>query len=140
MGSVVAGSRVVVRCLAPKLTEVALPFQFQASRWYHVVITHTTGSALSSSFIRMFVDGNLEASSRFKYAKVPALQLCAVSSWRLYKTEIIVLKKESVNVCVRNKNPPDVTRNSPSYKWPQSCRKNQVSLKLQLWQHRVCTA
>ncbi|KAL3142038.1 hypothetical protein ABBQ32_004670 [Trebouxia sp. C0010 RCD-2024] len=65
-----SGSRVVVRCLAPKLTEVALPFQFQASRWYHVVITHTTGSALSSSFIRMFVDGNLEASSRFKYAKI----------------------------------------------------------------------
>lgn len=69
---VVTGSRVVVRCLAPKLTEVALPFHFQPNRWYHVVITHTTGSALSSSFIRMFVDGNLEASSRFKYVKVLA--------------------------------------------------------------------
>lgn len=76
----VAGSRVVVRCLAPKLTEVALPFQFQASRWYHVVITHSTGSALSSSFIRMFVDGNLEASSRFKYAKVPTLRVAAVAA------------------------------------------------------------
>lgn len=70
--SVVTGSRVVVRCLAPKLTEVALPYHFHPNRWYHVVITHTTGSALSSSFIRMFVDGNLEASSRFKYVKVLA--------------------------------------------------------------------
>lgn len=60
----------VVRCMAPKLTEVALPFQFQPNKWYHVVITHSTGSALSSSVVRMFVDGNLEASSRFKYAKV----------------------------------------------------------------------
>ena len=60
-----AGNRVVVRCMAPKLTQVALP-----SRWYHVAITHSTGSALSSSMLRMFVDGNLEASSRFKYAKV----------------------------------------------------------------------
>ena len=56
--------------MAPKLTEVALPFQFQPNKWYHVVITHSTGSALSSSVVRMFVDGNLEASSRFKYIKV----------------------------------------------------------------------
>lgn len=56
--------------MAPKLTEVALPFQFQPNKWYHVVLTHSTGSALSSSVVRMFVDGNLEASSRFKYAKV----------------------------------------------------------------------
>lgn len=70
---VVTGSRLVVRCLAPKLTELALPYHFHPNRWYHVVITHTTGSALSSSFIRMFVNGNLEASSRFKYAKVIAL-------------------------------------------------------------------
>lgn len=65
-----AGNRVVVRCMAPKLTEVALPFQFQPNKWYHVIITHSTGSALSSSVVRMFVDGNLEASSRFKYVKV----------------------------------------------------------------------
>ncbi|DBA78126.1 TPA: hypothetical protein ACH3X2_008097 [Trebouxia sp. C0005] len=64
------GNRVVVRCMAPKLTEVALPFQFQPNKWYHVVLTHSTGSALSSSVVRMFVDGNLEASSRFKYAKI----------------------------------------------------------------------
>ena len=54
----------------PKLTEVALPFQFQPNRWYHVVITHTTGTALSSSVVRLFVDASLEGSSRFKYAKV----------------------------------------------------------------------
>ena len=69
------GNRVVVRCMAPKLTEVALPFQFQPNKWYHVVITHSTGSALSSSVVRMFVDGSLEASSRFKYVKV---SLCFV--------------------------------------------------------------
>ena len=71
--SVFVGNRVVVRCMAPKLTEVTLPFLFQPSRWYHVVITHSTGSALSSSFIRMFIDGTLEASARFKYAKVSYL-------------------------------------------------------------------
>ena len=64
------GNRVVVRCMTPKLTEVALPFQFQPNRWYHVVITHTTGTALSSSVVRLFVDASLEGSSRFKYAKV----------------------------------------------------------------------
>ena len=56
--------------MTPKLTEVALPFQFQPNRWYHVVITHTTGTALSSSVVRLFVDASLEGSSRFKYAKV----------------------------------------------------------------------
>ena len=56
--------------MQPKLSEVTLPFLFQPSRWYHVVITHTTGSALSSSMVRLFVDGNLEASTRFKYVKV----------------------------------------------------------------------
>ncbi len=61
--------------MAPKLTEVALPFQFQPNKWYHLVITHSTGSALSSSVVRMFVDGSLEASSRFKYVKV---SLCFV--------------------------------------------------------------
>ena len=72
---VCAGNRVVVRCMAPKLTEVALTFQFQPNKWYHLVITHSTGSALSSSVVRMFVDGSLEASSRFKYVKV---SLCFV--------------------------------------------------------------
>lgn len=64
--------------MAPKLTEVALPFQFQPNTWYHVVITHSTGSALSSSVVRMFVDGNLEASSRFKYTKVSCCLFCCV--------------------------------------------------------------
>ena len=69
--------------MTPKLTEVTLPFPFQPNRWYHVAITHSTGSALSSSVIRMFVDGSLEASSRFKYAKVWMLQLanaCAITA------------------------------------------------------------
>ena len=64
------GYRVVMRCMQPRVSEVTLPFLFQPSRWYHVVITHTTGSALSSSMVRLFVDGNLEASSKFKYFKV----------------------------------------------------------------------
>ena len=75
MHGVTAGNRVVVRCMNPKLTEVSLPFQFQSHRWYHVVVAHSTGSALTSSVVRLFVNGNLEASSRFKYAKVSAV-LC----------------------------------------------------------------
>lgn len=56
--------------MQPRLSEVTLPFLFQPKQWYHVVITHSTGSALSSSMVRLFVNGNLEASSKFKYVKV----------------------------------------------------------------------
>ena len=89
--------------MTPKLTEVTLPFPFQPNRWYHVAITHSTGSALSSSVIRMFVDGSLEASSRFKYAKVWTQQSANASSVTAWP-QIAGLQphRSSCNYCWQN--------------------------------------
>ena len=65
-----AGDRLVVRCLAPKLHEAELAFRFQAQRWYHVVLTHSSGGAVASSWLRLFINGTLEASARARYPKV----------------------------------------------------------------------
>lgn len=84
--SIFTGYRVVLRCMQPRLTEVTLPFQFQPNQWYHVVLTHSTGSALTSSMVRLFVNGNLEASSKFKYAKVDKHSACTVFAVQAQKT------------------------------------------------------
>lgn len=65
-----AGDRLVVRCLAPKLHEAELAFRFQAQRWYHVVLTHSSGGAVASSWLHLFVNGTLEVSARARYPKV----------------------------------------------------------------------
>jgi hypothetical protein len=59
----------VVRCLAPKAHEAELAFAFQAQRWYHVALTHSAGSAVASAWLRLFVNGTLEASARARYPK-----------------------------------------------------------------------
>jgi len=64
-----AGDRLVVRCLAPKAHEAELAFAFQAQRWYHIALTHSAGSAVASSWLRLFVNGTLEASARARYPK-----------------------------------------------------------------------
>lgn len=60
----------MVRCHSPKVAEVVLDYRFEAKRWYHVVLTHSTGSALTPSWARLFVNGVLEASARFRYPKL----------------------------------------------------------------------
>lgn len=66
-----AGSRIAVRALgASKTSEAQLEYKFQAKQWYHVVLTHSTGSALAPAWVRLFVNGTLEASERFRYLKV----------------------------------------------------------------------
>lgn len=66
-----AGSKIAVRCLgANKTNEAELDYVLQPKRWYHIVLTHSTGSALALSVVRLFVNGTLEASERFKYPKV----------------------------------------------------------------------
>ncbi len=49
---------------------MVLDYRFDAKRWYHVVLTHSTGSALTPSWARLFVNGLLEASARFRYPKL----------------------------------------------------------------------
>ena len=45
-------------------------YQFLPRRWYHVALTHTPGSALAPSWVRLYINGALEASERFKFPKV----------------------------------------------------------------------
>lgn len=66
-----AGSKIAVRALgANKTSEAQFEYGFQAKQWYHIVLTHSTGSALAPAWVRLFVNGILEASERFKYPKV----------------------------------------------------------------------
>lgn len=68
-----AGSTIAVRSLGAKTSEAQLEFRFEAKRWYHVVLTHSTGSALAPAWVRLFVNGTLEASERFKYPKASSV-------------------------------------------------------------------
>ena len=59
-----------MRCMGAKSSEVELEHSFKARRWYHVALTLSAGSALTPGWARLYVDGRLEASERFKYPKV----------------------------------------------------------------------
>ena len=64
-----------------KAGEAQLDYKFEPKQWYHVVLTHSTGSALAPSWIRLFANGSLEASERLKYPKVrQCLEPC--QTWR----------------------------------------------------------
>ena len=65
-----AGSKLVVRCMGSKSSEVELEHSFKARQWCHVSLTLSCGSALTPGWARLYVDGLLEASERFKYPKV----------------------------------------------------------------------
>ncbi|KAK9836952.1 hypothetical protein WJX81_002248 [Elliptochloris bilobata] len=81
VAAAVRGDRLVMRCLAPKLHEAELAFRFQAQRWYHVVLTHSSGGAVASSWLRLFVNGTLEASARTRYPKVAEpLNACSLAA------------------------------------------------------------
>lgn len=64
------GSKIMVRCMGSKSSEVELDFKFKTRQWYHVTLTLSSGSALTPGWARLYVDGVLEASERFKYPKV----------------------------------------------------------------------
>jgi len=69
--SILAGEKLLVYSAAGgKPLDATMKFPFQAKRWYHLAITHTTGGPLSSSIITLFVDGVLEHSTRLRYPKV----------------------------------------------------------------------
>lgn len=65
-----AGAQLVVNCLSPKLSSVVMNHSFVPRKWCHIVLTHSTGNALTSPMLRLYVNGLLEASARFKYPKV----------------------------------------------------------------------
>jgi len=64
------GSKIMVRCMGSKSSEVELNYNFKARQWYHVALTLSCGSALTPGWARLYVDGVLQASERFKYPKV----------------------------------------------------------------------
>ena len=67
------GSKIIVRCMGPKSSEVELDYKFDARKWYHVALTFSSGSALTPGWARLYVNAILEASERFKYPKVCSL-------------------------------------------------------------------
>lgn len=69
-GSCAAGSTLAVRALLPRPFELDLKHKFEARRWYHVVITHSPGGALSPAAVSLFVDGAPEAHAKFRFPKV----------------------------------------------------------------------
>ena len=66
----------MVRCMGAKSSEVELEHSFKARQWYHVALTLSSGSALTPGWARLYVDGLLEASERFKYPKVHCQLRC----------------------------------------------------------------
>ena len=64
------GSKMMVRCMGSKSSEVELDYKFKARQWYHVALTLSSGSALTPGWARLYVDGVLQASERFRYPKV----------------------------------------------------------------------
>lgn len=47
-----------------------LEYRFRPKQWYHVVLCHSAGTALSSSYVTLFVNGTLEATAKLRYPKV----------------------------------------------------------------------
>lgn len=80
MSSLVTGDKLVLYSLLPKPAEVAMKFNFQSKRWYHVVVTHSSGGPLTPSTVRLYVNGEQVSSSRFKFPKVLSLVPCQRSS------------------------------------------------------------
>ena len=64
------GGALVLRIMQPRPLELPLSFQFMPRRWYHLVLTHSPGGALSASLVHLFVDGTLEGSGKFRFPKV----------------------------------------------------------------------
>ena len=65
-----AGSKLQVSCLQPRLVHVELSFGLAPHKWYHIVLTHSAGSTLTYPTIRLYVNGSMEASVRLKFPKV----------------------------------------------------------------------
>ena len=62
--------------------EAEFDFVFEAKKWYHIVLTHSTSGALHLSTVRLYVDGEQVDGHRFKYPKVSIalLLLCILFS------------------------------------------------------------
>ena len=73
----------MVRCMGAKSSEVELEHSFKARQWYHVALTLSSGSALTPGWARLYVDGLLEASERFKYPKVHCRLTPCTAEWVL---------------------------------------------------------
>ena len=69
-----------------KAAEALLEFQFLPRRWYHVVVSHSAGSALAPAWVRLYINGSLEAHERLKYPKVrapaPACTVPCLRAWQ----------------------------------------------------------
>ena len=67
-----AGDKLLIYCIAPKVSEAAFKFSFQAKRWYHLAITHSNGGPLTPSTVRLYINGEQQSGIRFRFPKVTA--------------------------------------------------------------------
>lgn len=67
-----AGDKLLIYCIAPKVSEAAFKFSFQAKRWYHLAITHSNGGPLTPSTVRLYINGEQQSGIRFRFPKVSA--------------------------------------------------------------------
>lgn len=65
-----AGNKLQVSCLQPRLVHVELSFGLAPHKWYHIMLTHSAGSTLTYPTVRLYVNGSMEASVRLKFPKV----------------------------------------------------------------------
>ena len=65
-----AGDKLAVRSLSPKFAQVVLDHAFVPQTWYHIVVSHSCGSALQSPVVRLYVNGTLGPSAKLRYPKV----------------------------------------------------------------------
>ena len=68
-----AGDKLAVRSLSPKSAQVVLDHAFVPQTWYHIVVSHSCGSALQSPVVRLYVNGTLGPSGKLRYPKVSSL-------------------------------------------------------------------
>ena len=64
------GDALVVRIFQPRAFELPLFYNFLPRRWYHVAIVHSSGGALSTPAVSLFVNGTQVFNDKFKYPKV----------------------------------------------------------------------
>ncbi len=45
-----------------QVAEAVLPFDLVSKQWLHVAVTHTSGTALSSALVRLYINGELQST------------------------------------------------------------------------------
>lgn len=88
-----------LQSISNKRQITSLKVQLQTKRWYHICVTHNTQRALSGgNTIKVYIDGELVASDRFRSASLPAC--CFYNGFSVFlMRNIYLLKNHVVYAC-----------------------------------------